>query len=477
MRRLLLGSALVLLVGCDGLRDAFSGRIDAAARADREVLTVDRLADWAGRGKQVPLQQEALYRLCKVWIDYTLFARALADGRALDDSAMVSAAMWPLFSQLKWDRFHERIAAARVEFTPQQVDSAYAEGKDRLFQHILLQVPPSAAPDVAEQKRRVIEDIRRQVVARRGANFTQLAVQYSEDPGSKERGGFLGVSQISDPLVQEFKDAAWVLEPGGLSAVVRTAFGFHLIRRPPVAEVRDIFRFGLADRIGAMADSLLVDSLTTAREFKLANGALEAAREAVQDLDVVRGSDKILVRFRGGSFRVKDLVRWLYSLEPQTAQAIAGAPQEQLERFLRLVAQRQLLLVLADSAGIVPTADEWQFAKSQHDSAVSLMRNALRLTPEILRDSASTPAERQRLAAARVSEYLDRVVQGRAQFLPMPPFFSVALRDEASWDIDQAGVRLALERAKTMRAARDSAAGPPPSPLQPAPGPAPVPGR
>jgi hypothetical protein len=261
-----------------------------------------------------------------------------------------------------------------------------------------------------------------------------------------------------------------------LSPVIRTAFGFHIIRRPPVAEVRDIFRFGLADRIGAHADSLLVDSLTRARDFELATGALEAAREAVQDLDVVRASDKILVRFRGGSFRVKDLVRWLYSLEPQTAQAIATAPRERLEQFLRLVAQRHLLLVLADSAGIEPSPDEWQFAKAQHDSAVSLLRNALRLTPDVLRDSAATADDRHRLATARVEEYLDRVVAGRAQFLPMPPFFSWALREAASWDIDQAGVRLALERGRTLRAARDSAAGPPPA-LQPAPGPAPTPGQ
>lgn len=476
MRRVLVGVLLVTLIGCDALRDAFSGRIEAAARANREVLSVDRLADWAGNGKQVPMQQEALYRLCKVWIDYTLFSRALASGRSLDDSAMVAAAMWPLFSQLKWDRFHERIAAARVEFTPKQVDSAYAGGKARLFQHILLQVPPSAPPDVAEQKRRTIEDLRRQIAAKRGANFTQLAAQYSEDPGSKERGGFLGVSEFGDPLVQEFKDAAWALEPGDISPVVRSAFGFHIIRRPPVAEVRDIFRFSLADRLGAHADSLLVDSLTIARHFELASGALEAAREAVQDLDVVRASDKVLVRFRGGSFRVKDLVRWLYSLEPQTAQAIATAPRDRLEQFLRLVAQRHLLLVLADSAGVEPTAEEWQFAKAQHDSGVSLLRNALRLTPDVLRDSAATDTDRLRLASTRVSEYLDRVVQGRAQFLPMPPFLSWALREESSWEIDQAGVRLALERAKTMRSARDSAAGPPPA-LQPAPGPAPVPGR
>jgi hypothetical protein len=78
-----------------------------------------------------------------------------------------------------------------------------------------------------------------------------------------------------------------------------------------------------------------------------------------------------------------------------------------------------------------------------------------------------------------VDDYLERVVNGRAQFLPMPPFLSVALREDAAWNIDQAGVRVALERARAVRAARDSAGlgeSQPPA-VTPAPGPAPVPER
>jgi hypothetical protein len=216
----LCGALVLVLAGCDALKDAFSGDIETVARAGGERLGVAQLANWAGHGKQVPLQQEALYRLSKVWVDYTLFARAIAAGRTLDDSATVATAMWPLFSQLKWEKFHTKLVGARRDYTPQQLDSAYTAGDHRLFQHILVRVPSSAAPNVAAEKRRIIDNLRRQTVAQRGRNFTNLAVEHSEDPGSKERGGFLGISEFSDPFVDEFKTAAWALKPGEISDVM-----------------------------------------------------------------------------------------------------------------------------------------------------------------------------------------------------------------------------------------------------------------
>ena len=49
----------VTVAGCDALRDAFSARAEVVARANGQNLTVDRLADLAGNGKQVPLDTEA----------------------------------------------------------------------------------------------------------------------------------------------------------------------------------------------------------------------------------------------------------------------------------------------------------------------------------------------------------------------------------------------------------------------------------
>src|SRR5439155_25333337 len=68
MRRL--GSALVVLTlaSCKVVRDAFSAHPNAAGHAAGQTLTVERLADLAGRASEVPLGPEALTGLTTVYL-------------------------------------------------------------------------------------------------------------------------------------------------------------------------------------------------------------------------------------------------------------------------------------------------------------------------------------------------------------------------------------------------------------------------
>ena len=62
-----------------------------------------------------------------------------------------------------------------------------------------------------------------------GGDFSALAKQFSQDPGSKERGGELG-SFAHGRMVPEFDKAAFALVPGAVSPPVKTQFGFHVIK-------------------------------------------------------------------------------------------------------------------------------------------------------------------------------------------------------------------------------------------------------
>ncbi|MBD2767068.1 peptidylprolyl isomerase [Hymenobacter sp. BT664] len=88
-------------------------------------------------------------------------------------------------------------------------------------------IPAQVNEQVKQAAIAKLNDIRGQVLA--GADFATLAKQYSQDPGSAKEGGYLGFFKRGE-LVPEYEAASMKLEPGQLSPVVQSQFGFHLIQ-------------------------------------------------------------------------------------------------------------------------------------------------------------------------------------------------------------------------------------------------------
>ncbi|HEY2824080.1 MAG TPA: peptidylprolyl isomerase [Gemmatimonadales bacterium] len=478
MRRF--GAVLLVLplIACNALRDAFSAHASDAATAAGQSLPAERLAGWASQVKGMPLQADNVQRLARIWVDYTLFASSLAGTRSMDDSAVILQAMWPLVSQAKWDHFRERLVAGRTNLKTPQVDSAYNAGSIRAFEQIQLQVPPTASPDVMAAAKKKLDGVWQQLLATKGSNFGALARKYSED-GSKNSGGYLGVFSRGR-LPPPFETPAWKLAPGGMSGVIQTPYGFHIIRRPPLSEVRDSFALGVQQGIDQAFDSTYTERLRAQRHLQIITHSLAAARAALQDADAAENNDTKLVSYDGGAFRIKDLVRWLRALDPQLASSVPGATDAQLTTVLQALSTRDLQLQQADSARIALTTDDWQTVKAAYDTTLSHLETAIQVTPALLHDSSSSPDGRAALAANHVNQYLGDVVSRRRGFMGVPPFLATVLRASASWSLNSAGIQRATEQAQAARVANGGGLSGPgtggqPS-LRPAPGPAPVPG-
>jgi peptidyl-prolyl cis-trans isomerase C len=93
--------------------------------------------------------------------------------------------------------------------------------------HILIAVPPGASDADKQAARKKATEILERI--KKGEDFAKLASEYSDDPGSKKKGGDLGFL-ARNATVPEFDQAAFALEPGGVSGIVETSFGFHIIK-------------------------------------------------------------------------------------------------------------------------------------------------------------------------------------------------------------------------------------------------------
>jgi peptidyl-prolyl cis-trans isomerase C len=141
--------------------------------------------------------------------------------------------------------------------------------------HILF----TATEDASEEDRKAAQG--RAVLARQraidGEDFAGLAKELSEGPSAAD-GGDLGFFS-AEQMVQPFATAAFSLQPGEISEVVETRFGYHVIkveeRRPGASrsldEVREPLRNALIERKVATAVGELVDELRSAADIVPAN--------------------------------------------------------------------------------------------------------------------------------------------------------------------------------------------------------------
>jgi peptidyl-prolyl cis-trans isomerase D len=225
-----------------------------------------------------------------------------------------------------------------VKITPEQIQQAIETRADAIqdlytklgsrynapeqvrARHILLKVPKDATPEQVEAVRKRAEAVLARL--RGGEDFAKVAKQVSEDPGSASRGGDLGFFRRGQ-MVKEFEEAAFALKPGQLSGLVRTPYGFHVIR---VEERKAAVDRPLDQVRGEVAEELLRREAANLKAREVAERIAKAIRGGQSLEQAARAEDLTLERsgwltrradgFVPGLGPAQDLLATAFVLEP-----------------------------------------------------------------------------------------------------------------------------------------------------------------
>lgn len=194
--------------------------------------------------------------------------------------------------QITMEQLRQRDVMSRIGVTPREIDEYLARQAGRAafnmeydLSQILVAVSPTASPEEVAAAERKVNEVYERI--RSGEDFAQLAVAYSDGQQALE-GGALGWMK-GDELPTVFADVVPGLPKGQVSAPVRSASGFHLVRvndrrgGEPIIESQMHIRHILITPNEVLDEDNARDKLKGIRERILAGDDFAAVARAVSD--------------------------------------------------------------------------------------------------------------------------------------------------------------------------------------------------
>lgn len=273
----------------------------------RDVLEAQMLERLITDRAQLQFAKENGLRVDDIQLDQAI-ARIAANNKmnvqefrlALEKDGLVFARFREdIREEITIGRLREREVESKLVVSEGEVDnylSAQAKGgsDETRIAHILLRAPEAASPEQLQKLRLRAEQALAKAQA--GENFAQLAAAYS-DAQDALQGGDLGYRPLSS-LPTLYAEAVEKLAPGGISTLLRSSAGFHIVKLldkrganlPPVRQTRARHILIKIDEVVSAGEARR--RLEVLRE-RLVNGQdfAELARNYSQDGSAARGGD------------------------------------------------------------------------------------------------------------------------------------------------------------------------------------------
>ena len=132
------------------------------------------------------------------------------------------------------NEFLRREVVQKITVSEDEMKSYYDSHKNEFktpemvrTRHILIEATPLSSEEEKKKAREKAEGILKRI--KDGEDFAGLASNFSDDKGSQQKGGDLGLFPRG-AMVKPFEDAAFALKPGEISGIVETQFGYHIIK-------------------------------------------------------------------------------------------------------------------------------------------------------------------------------------------------------------------------------------------------------
>ena len=153
------------------------------------------------------------------------------------------------------------------------LDDNYIRAKHSLFSNVDMQTGmPLSEEEVAAKKKLAEQTLE---TLRKKGNFDKLMEELSEDPGSKAQPE--GYLFTKGDMVQSFEKAAYALKVDGLSGIVESEYGYHIIKRVKNGEYTE-------SDILSVKEFLVNDKITAAMNSNKANAKLTSAENMIDNV-------------------------------------------------------------------------------------------------------------------------------------------------------------------------------------------------
>ncbi len=355
------------VTGCRETEDALTAHARPVATVSGQDLSTRALGRLMAEAP-IPdsmLTTEIAEQIARLWADYVTLATIYMEPdstRTIDFAPLLDDGRY--YASLAVQRYRDSIVAANSDPTEEEVREYFETNRPftRLdLRRIVIPVPADASEEVRDSLFAEASELRDRLAG--GADFVEVARARSSDPPG-QRGIVLSFQGREDlPLVAH--GPLFQMRPGEISPVFATGeamliYRVEQVRTPEYSEARDLTLEWMVEERTEAAQVQTADSLLSAAQRAVTDGAPEAALEIASQVGMAEGTipgSTALVRYVGGALTAEDL-RSLFRVRMDLRNRFAAASEAEVEEYLLELAADEVLVQAAEAGGFGPTPEE-----------------------------------------------------------------------------------------------------------------------